>query len=90
MKNIDIYDVNMSCSVLGDANMDKIEICHVSLGEAHIHDTNLGFQGKKVPLKIEEDINMKKRLLQSHSVFPAQDIISTSEYRLHENEVYSV
>jgi GNAT superfamily N-acetyltransferase len=54
-------NVNMSSSILGDANMSNIEICHSSLAEAYIHDTNLDFQEKKVPLTIErcELINSK-------------------------------
>lgn len=43
----------MSGSVFGDSNMNKTEICHVSLADAYIHDTNLGFQGEKVPLTME-------------------------------------
>ena len=54
-------NVNMSSSVIGDSNMSGIEICHVSLADAYIHDTNLGFQEKKLPLTIErcELINSK-------------------------------
>ena len=33
--------------------MSSIEICHASLANAYIHDTNLDFEEKKLPLTIE-------------------------------------
>ncbi|MBU3197111.1 GNAT family N-acetyltransferase [Clostridium algidicarnis] len=53
ISNARLTNTNMSGSVFGDSNMNKTEICHVSLADAYIHDTNLGFQGEKVPLTME-------------------------------------
>lgn len=46
-------NVNLSDTVFGDSKMTHVEICHVSLAGAFIHDTNLGWQGKKEPLRLE-------------------------------------
>ncbi len=46
-------NVNLSDTVFGDSRMNNVEICHVSLAGAFIHDTNLGWQEKKEPLRLE-------------------------------------
>ena len=46
--------------------MNKIEICHASLADAYIHDTNLEFQEKKVPLTIERCELINSRIIDSN------------------------
>ncbi|OAB38591.1 hypothetical protein PMSD_06125 [Paenibacillus macquariensis subsp. defensor] len=53
LSNTHITNTNMSNSILGDSNMSNVEICHVSLGGAYLHDTNLSVDGEKRPLLLE-------------------------------------
>lgn len=46
-------NVNMSNSIFGDSNMSKVEICHVSLSEAYIHDINLDIDKEKSHIIME-------------------------------------
>ena len=66
LSNTRFTNVNMSSAVLGDSNMNKIEICHVSLADAYIHDTNLGFEEQKAPLTIERCELSNSRIVDSN------------------------
>lgn len=48
-----ITNVNLKETIIGDARMDKIEICHASIGGAYIHDTNLGWFDETTPVNFE-------------------------------------
>lgn len=48
-----ITNANLTGAVIGDVKMDKIEICHASLGGAYIHDTNLGWFDEKTAVNFE-------------------------------------
>lgn len=49
---------NMSNSVFGDSNMSKVEICHVSLTDAYIHDVNLDVDKENCNITIKRcDLN---------------------------------
>lgn len=46
-------NTNMSYSIFGDSNMSKVEICHVSLTDAYIHDINLDVDKKNSGITME-------------------------------------
>lgn len=53
LENIKITNANMQGSLIGDSKLDKIEVCHVSLGGAYFHDTNLGWFNENEKITIE-------------------------------------
>lgn len=46
-------NVNMNCSIFADSRMNEVEICHVSLLRAHIHDINLEVKEEDTNIIIE-------------------------------------
>ena len=54
LSNSRFTNTNMSSSIFGDSNMAKVEICHVSISNAYIHDINLDID------KIDSSITMER------------------------------
>ena len=66
LSNTRFTNLNMSGSVFGDSNMSKVEICHVSLADAYIHDTNLGHEEETAPLIMERCQLSNSKILDSN------------------------
>ncbi|WP_025025953.1 GNAT family N-acetyltransferase [Caldalkalibacillus mannanilyticus] len=62
-----ITNTNLSHSTIGDSNMRNVEICHVSLAGAHIHDVNLDLEDEeKVPVVMERCDLRNSRIIDSN------------------------
>jgi GNAT superfamily N-acetyltransferase len=53
LANSRFTNVNMDNSIFADSKMNKVEICHVSMSEAYLHDINLDVDKDKCNILVE-------------------------------------
>ena len=66
LSNSHITNTNMSNSILGDSNLSNVEICHVSLGGAYLHDTHLSVDGERRPILLERCEMIGSKMIDSN------------------------
>ncbi len=65
LRNNHFTNVNMNGSIFADSRMNEVEICHVSLLKAHIHDINLDVKEENTNVIIERCILNNSQIVDS-------------------------